>query len=92
VETLKQGQFSPLTVEEQVLQIFAGTTGLADDIAVNDVQRFQKDLVEFVHTRYGALLTQIAEKKQITDDARTELKRAIGEFKEQFQAGAAARA
>ena len=51
---------------------------------------FENDLVEFVRTRYGALLAQIAQKKQITDDARAELKRAIGEFKEQFQAGAAA--
>jgi F-type H+/Na+-transporting ATPase subunit alpha len=90
VEILKQGQFSPLSVEEQVVVIFAGTSGLIDDVAVVDVQRFQKDLVEFIHTRYGALLSEIAQKKQITDDGRTALKRAIGEFKEQFQAGAAA--
>jgi len=77
-------------VEEQVLVIFAGTSGLIDDVAVPDVQRFQKDLVEFVHTRYGGLLTQIAQKKQITDEMRTELKRAIGEFKEQFQANTVA--
>src|SRR3981081_144097 len=89
VEILKQGQFSPLTVEEQVLVIFAGTSGLIDDIAVNDVGRFQHDLVEFVRTRYGALLAQIAQKKQITDDGRGELRRGIGEFKERFQAGAA---
>jgi F-type H+-transporting ATPase subunit alpha len=88
-EILKQGQFSPLTVEEQVLVIFAGTSGLIDDVAVNDVGRFQHDLVDFVHTRYSSLLTQIAQKKQITDDARADLKRAIGEFKERFQAGAA---
>jgi F-type H+-transporting ATPase subunit alpha len=86
---LKQGQFSPLTVEEQVLEIFAGTSGLLDDVAVNDVQRFQKDMVEYMHTRYGSLLTGIAQKKQITDDARADLKRAIGEFKEQFQASTA---
>src|ERR1700676_1678038 len=42
VEILKQGQFSPLTVEEQVLVIFAGTSGLIDDVAVSDVQRLQK--------------------------------------------------
>src|ERR1700687_2323855 len=89
VEILKQGQFSPLTVEEQVLVIFAGTSGLIDDVAVSDVGRFQHDLVEFVRTRYGALLAQIAQKKQITDDMGTELKRAIAEFKERFQAGAA---
>src|SRR5713226_3595985 len=88
-EILKQGQFSPLTVEEQVLVIFAGTSGSTDDVAVGDVGRFQHDLVEFVRTRYGALLAQIAQKKQITDDARADLKSAIGEFKERFQAGAA---
>jgi len=92
-ELLKQGQFLPLPVEEQVLSIFAGTSGLVDNIAVPDVQRFEKDLINFMRTRYSALLVQVAQKKQITDEARPELKRAIGEFKEQFQAsGAAARA
>ena len=89
-EILKQGQFSPLAVEEQVLVIFAGTSGMTDDVAVADIQRFEKGLIEYVHTRYGSLLTQIVQKKQITDEARPELKRAIGEFKEQFQAGVAA--
>jgi F-type H+-transporting ATPase subunit alpha len=89
-EILKQGQFSPLKVEEQVLVIFAGTSGLTDDVAVTDIQRFEKGLIEFMHTRYGALLDGIVQKKQITDEARPELKRAIGEYKEQFQAGAAA--
>jgi F-type H+-transporting ATPase subunit alpha len=89
-EILKQGQFSPLKVEEQVLVIFAGTSGMTDDVAVTDIQRFEKGLIEFVHTRYGSLLAQIVQKKQITDEARPELKRAISEYKEQFQAGAAA--
>src|ERR1700677_3090786 len=64
-ELLKQGQFSPLTVEEQVLVIFAGTSGSLDDIAVSDIQRFEKGLIEFVHTRYSSMLAQIAQKKQI---------------------------
>jgi len=89
-EILKQGQFSPLAVEEQVLVIFAGTSGALDDVAVGDVQRFERDMIEFMRTRYSALLAQIAQKKQITDEARAELKRAITEFKERFQAGAAA--
>jgi F-type H+/Na+-transporting ATPase subunit alpha len=86
-EVLKQGQFSPLAVEEQVLQIFAGTSGFLDDVAVGDVQRFESDLVRFIRTRHGALLAGILQKKQITDEARTELKGVIKEFKEQFQAG-----
>jgi F-type H+/Na+-transporting ATPase subunit alpha len=89
-EILKQGQFSPLAVEEQVLVIFAGTSGLTDDVAVADIQRFEKGLIEFMHTRYASMLAQIVMKKQITDEARPELKRAINEYKEQFQAGAAA--
>jgi F-type H+-transporting ATPase subunit alpha len=89
-ELLKQGQFSPLAVEEQVLVIFAGTSGMTDDVAVADIQRFEKGLIEFVRTRFGSLLTQIVQKKQITDEARPELKRAIGEYKEQFQASVAA--
>ena len=89
-EILKQGQFSPLAVEEQVLVIFAGTSGLVDDVAVADIQRFEKGLIEFVRTRYSSLLVQIVQKKQITDEARPELKRAVGEYKEQFQASVAA--
>src|SRR6202167_2409937 len=89
-EILKQGQFSPLAVEEQVLVIFAGTSGLGDDVPVADIQRFEKGLIEFVRTRYSSLLVGIAQKKQITDDARADLKRAIGEYKEQFQASVAA--
>jgi F-type H+/Na+-transporting ATPase subunit alpha len=88
-EVLKQGQFSPLPVEEQVLVIFAGTSGALDDVAAGEVQRFERELVDFMRTRYGELLAQIAQKKQIPDQARAELKRAIGEFKERFQAGAA---
>jgi F-type H+-transporting ATPase subunit alpha len=89
-EILKQGQFSPLAVEEQVLVIFAGTSGMVDDVAVADIQRFEKGLIEFVRTRFSSLLSQIVQKKQITDEARPELKRAIVEYKEQFQASVAA--
>jgi F-type H+-transporting ATPase subunit alpha len=75
-----------------VLQIFAGTSGALDDVPVSDVQRFVDKLVEFMRARYSSLLAQVAQKKQITDEARGELKKAIGEFKEQFQTSAAAHA
>ena len=67
-EILKQGQFSPLAVEEQVLVIFAGTSGMIDDVAVADIQRFEKGLIEFVHTRYGSLLH--ADRPEKTDYRR----------------------
>ena len=73
-----------------MLVIFAGTSGLLDDVAVADIQRFEKGLIEFMRTRYSPLLVQIVQKKQITDEARPELKCAIVEYKEQFRASAAA--
>jgi F-type H+-transporting ATPase subunit alpha len=85
-ELLKQGQFSPLPIEKQVLVIFAGTGGYLDDIEVADIRRFEHDLIAFMDSKYGSLLAQIAAKKQIDDATRESLKTAIGEFKERFKA------
>ncbi|HYB62372.1 MAG TPA: F0F1 ATP synthase subunit alpha [Methylomirabilota bacterium] len=88
-ELLKQGQFQPMPVEQQVLSIFAGTSGFLDDVEVADVQKFEKDLLKFIETKYGSLLAQIAAKKQIEDSVREQLKTALGEFKERVRADAA---
>jgi F-type H+-transporting ATPase subunit alpha len=88
-ELLKQGQFQPMPVEQQVLSIFAGTSGFLDDVDVADVQKFEKDLLKFIETKYASLLAQIAAKKQIEDSVREQLKTALGEFKERFRADAA---
>jgi F-type H+-transporting ATPase subunit alpha len=88
-ELLKQGQFQPMPVEQQVLSIFAGTSGFLDDVEVADVQKFEKDLLKFIETKYASLLAQIAAKKQIEDSVREQLKTALGEFKERFRADAA---
>jgi F-type H+-transporting ATPase subunit alpha len=88
-ELLKQGQFQPLTVEQQVISIFSGTSGFLDDIEVADIQKFEKGLLKFIETTYGSLVAQIAAKKQIDDSAREQLKTAVNEFKERFRADAA---
>ncbi len=88
-ELLKQGQFKPLAVEQQVLSIFSGTSGYLDDVEVADVQKFEKDLLKFTEAKYASLLAQIAAKKQIEDSVREQLKTALGEFKERFRADAA---
>jgi F-type H+/Na+-transporting ATPase subunit alpha len=85
-ELLKQGQFQPLTVEQQVISIFSGTSGFLDDIEVDDIQKFEKGLLKFIETTYGSLVAQIAAKKQIDDAAREQLKNAVNEFKERFRA------
>ncbi|MFZ8998553.1 MAG: F0F1 ATP synthase subunit alpha [Ilumatobacteraceae bacterium] len=59
VELLKQSLNSPMSVEEQVLSIFAGTKGYLDDIAVSDVRRFESELIEYMRTRHGAMLSDL---------------------------------
>ncbi|MFZ9016418.1 MAG: F0F1 ATP synthase subunit alpha [Ilumatobacteraceae bacterium] len=59
VELLKQSLNSPMSVEEQVLSIFAGTKGYLDDIAVSDVRRFESELIEHMRTRHGAMLADL---------------------------------
>ncbi|MGB6877845.1 MAG: F0F1 ATP synthase subunit alpha [Candidatus Acidiferrales bacterium] len=85
-ELLKQDQFQPLPVEKQVLGIFAGTNGYVDDIPVEDVRRFEKELYNFVETNYGGILKTIADKKALDDGIRAEIKKALDNFKKQFVA------
>ncbi len=61
VEVLKQGQFAPAPVEEQVLSIWAVTNGHMDDVPIEDISRFESELVDFVRTRHGDLLRGIRE-------------------------------
>jgi F-type H+-transporting ATPase subunit alpha len=86
VQVLKQDQFAPLSVEKQVLVIFAGTSGYLDDVDALDVERFQRELVAFADAHCGSLLNEIATKKALDDGIRAQLKKAINEFKERFAA------
>jgi len=90
VQVLKQDQFAPLTVEKQVLVIFAGTNGYLDGIEVSEVERFQRDLLAFADAHAGELLHKIATKKAIDDEIREGLKKTLSEFKERFAAVTAA--
>ena len=79
VELLKQGQYAPLPVNEQVCMIFAGTKGYLDDIAIGDVPQFEKDLLEFLRDQKHEILDAILETGAIRDE--DELIGAINEFK-----------
>ncbi|MBI3668326.1 MAG: F0F1 ATP synthase subunit alpha [Acidobacteria bacterium] len=91
-EVLKQEQFVPLPVEKQVLTIFAGTNGHLDDVEVADIQRFERELFEFMDTNYAMLLAKLAKEKKIDDALRGEMTMAIAAFKERFAGNAAAAA
>jgi len=85
VEVLKQPQFTPVPVDEQVLVIYAVTNGFMDDISVADIGRFESELRGFVRSRHPAVLEQIDSAGELPD--AEEMNKAIGEFKELFEAG-----
>ena len=89
VEVLKQPQYQPLPVEKQIVIIFAGTNGYLDPIPTSEIRRYEQELYRFLETRRPAILTGIADKKQIDDAMKAELKGALEEFGKEFKAAAA---
>ncbi len=89
-EVMKQDQFAPLSVEKQVLIIFAGTNGYLDPVPTSECRRYEQELFSFVDTNHGSLLKELREKKQIDDGIREQIKNALEEFKERFAASASA--
>lgn len=85
VEMLKQGQGKPFSVEKQVAMIWAATNGYVDWIPEWDVQRFERELIDFLDTKFSKILSSIREKKQLDDDNKRELKGALEEFKAIFK-------
>ncbi|GGM81406.1 MULTISPECIES: F0F1 ATP synthase subunit alpha [Lentzea] len=86
VELLKQGQYSPVPVEEQVVEIFAATKGHLDDVPVADIRRFVADFKDSLRRNHSDLLGSIVETKQFGDDAQRRVVDAVTEFKKQFTA------
>ncbi|MBZ5615039.1 MAG: F0F1 ATP synthase subunit alpha [Acidobacteriia bacterium] len=84
VELLKQNQFSPLSFSKQILIIFAGTSGALDDMPVEQVRDFEKDLYKYVETANPGLLNTIMEKKILDDNLKAEISKVIKEAKQQF--------
>jgi len=89
VELLKQPLNSPMPVEEQVVSIFAGTKGYLDDIPVGDVRRFESELLEFMRTMHGAMLSGIRNDPKA--DVPGGMADAVADFKRRFLAAAAER-
>jgi F-type H+/Na+-transporting ATPase subunit alpha len=84
VEILKQGQFSPLPVEKQVLIIYAGDSGHLDDLPVDQCRPFETGLYRFVENAHPGLLASIREKKTLDDALKSQMNAAIEEFKTRF--------
>src|SRR5438876_2555215 len=86
VELLKQGQYQPLVVERQVAIIFAGTQGLLDDLPVDSVREFETFFYAWLERRAPQILTEIRDRKELSDAARDSLMAAVKEAKTEFTA------
>jgi len=84
VELLKQEPYNPLPVEKQIVAIFAGTNGYLDDIPVESVRKFEKELYAFLDHERPDILQEIREKKALDDELRNKIKEALDSFKSKF--------
>ncbi|MGA8224537.1 MAG: F0F1 ATP synthase subunit alpha [Candidatus Acidiferrales bacterium] len=89
MEILKQDQYQPVAVENQVLIIYAASNRYLDDLEVSECQRFEKELYPFMETNYSGILKTLREKKAFDDTLRAETSKALDAFKERFKASAA---
>jgi F-type H+-transporting ATPase subunit alpha len=90
VELLKQPQYRPYNVTDEVISIFAGTGGYMDDVAISHVADFEEKLLEFMHTRQRDIWDDLDKQAVLTDDLHDRLADAVKQFKSQYAAPVAA--
>lgn len=84
MEILKQKQYSPLTVEEQVVSLYVAVENHLVDIEVADIGRFEEGWLRFVKDAHGEIMETLHSEKKLSDELRTQLDKAVVEFKERF--------
>ncbi|CAB4809624.1 unannotated protein [freshwater metagenome] len=90
VELLKQGQYSPYSLERQIVSIWAGTSGALDSVAVADIRRFEGELLDFISRERKDIFTVISETKLLEDDTVAKMEEAVAVFKQRFTSSVAA--
>jgi F-type H+-transporting ATPase subunit alpha len=85
VELLKQPQYDPFPVEEQVVSIWAGSNGYLDDVPLEDIARFEHDFLDNLRRSHEGILASIRESKALSEDTVTALKDAVEEFRKSFE-------
>jgi F-type H+-transporting ATPase subunit alpha len=85
VELLKQGQYEPMPIEQQVVSIWAGTSGYLDDVQVGDVHRFEVEFLEHVEANHPQILEHIREKGDLPDAVEQQLTDAVKQFRRRFR-------
>ena len=84
-ELLKQGQFAPMEAADQVVSIFAASEGYADDVELADTARFERELLDYVHSSYPEIKDQIMTGKKLSAEQLEKLRSVIAEFKKDFR-------
>ena len=85
-ELLKQGQYVPLPVEKQVLIIYAGTQGFVDQLPVESLRAFEQELYRYIDEKHPDIWTDIREKRELSDELKKKLDKAIKKFTKGFVA------
>jgi F-type H+-transporting ATPase subunit alpha len=85
VEILKQNQYSPMPVEEQVIVIYTVTNGYLDELPVDNLGRFEEEYLNFVDSNYAEVKEEIVESGELTDELKEKLNEMVKEFKDMFQ-------
>src|ERR1041384_1365522 len=88
-EILKQPQYSPMPVEQMVMIIWAADKGMTDDIAIEDLKKFEQGLLAFVENTHPGVFEKIRERKKLDEDIEGEMRTAVTAFKERFSSEAA---
>ncbi|CAN5382206.1 F0F1 ATP synthase subunit alpha [soil metagenome] len=85
VELLKQPQYAPFNVVDQIFSIFSATNGFVDAIPESEVRRYEKEMLEFMKQKYSAVVAEVAKEKQIKDPVKKQIIDALTEFKAVFE-------
>ncbi len=85
VEILKQDQYKPMSMEQQVVLIYSGVNGHLDELPISSLSKFEEELIPFVESKYPDIYMSIRNDKKITDVTEKELVKAITEFKSRFK-------
>lgn len=88
VELLKQPQYSPFSLEREVVSVWAGTTGELDEVPVEDIRRFETEFLDYIQSGHKGIYDAIRETRDLSDDTVTALKDSITEFKKGFTTSA----
>jgi F-type H+/Na+-transporting ATPase subunit alpha len=85
VELLKQPQYSPFPVEQEVVSIWAGSSGELDVVPVSEIRKFEREFLDYVGHQHAGVYDAILQSGKLEDDTIEALKRAIGQFKQEYQ-------